>query len=48
VLTSKSKDVPQRLIEITNKIKNIAHEKKGFRNVLNYLIYQIIIVKSTF
>jgi hypothetical protein len=28
VWTSKSKDVPQALIEITNEIKNIAHEKK--------------------
>jgi hypothetical protein len=26
--TDKSKDVPQRLIEITNEIKNIAHGKK--------------------
>ncbi len=28
VWTSKSKDVPQALIEITNEIKNIAHGKK--------------------
>ena len=31
VWTDKSKDVPQGLIEITNEIRNIAHERKWFR-----------------